>query len=89
MIADMKPDKNDVTSVDESRRLIAQGKDIFTAPYYWERTRFPGDQGWALHPVPMDDRQTELDIYDRFFQINKRDVSIGLIVPAWDKNQIG
>lgn len=76
---------NRVTSVDESRTLIAAGRDIYTAQWYWERSRFPADKPWYLHPVPMADRQMLMDEYDRFFKVYHTDVVQGRIVPAWSK----
>lgn len=74
-----------VTSVDESLALIADGKDIYTAQWYWERSGFPADKPWYLHPVPMAERQREIDEYDRFFKVNHADIARGQIVPAWSK----
>lgn len=74
-----------VTNVDESLALIAGGKDIYTAQWYWERPSFPPDKPWYLHPVPMADKQLQLVEYDRFFKVNHADIAWGQIVPAWLK----
>ena len=76
--------RDSVTSVDESLALIAAGKDIYTAQWYWEKSIFPADP-WYLHPVPMADKQLEMDEYDRFFKVNHADVARGKIIPAWSK----
>lgn len=77
--------RDSVTSVDESRALIAAGKDIYTAQWYWEKSRFPADMPWYLHPVPMADKQLEMDEYDRFFKVYHDDIRRGRIIPAWSK----
>lgn len=77
--------RDSVTSVDESRALIAAGKDIYTAQWYWEKSRFPADELWYLHPVPMADKQLEMDEYDRFFRIFHNEIRRGIMVPAWLK----
>lgn len=74
-----------VTSVDESLALIAAGRDIYTAQWYWEQSGYPADKPWNLHPVPMAEKQLEMDEYDRFFKIYHADVVRGRIVPAWSK----
>lgn len=74
-----------VTDIDESRALIAAGRDIYTAQWYWEKSRFPADKPWYLHPVPMADKQLEMDEYDRFFNVNNADIVRGRIIPAWSK----
>ena len=74
-----------VTSVEESLALIAAGKEIYTAQWYWEKSGFPADNPWYLHPVPMADRQLEMDEYDRFFKVYHTDIVRGWIVPAWSK----
>lgn len=82
----MKIDQTKVTTVEESKHLIASGKDIYSAPYYWMRSVFPSVP-WYLLSVPMAERQLELDEYDRFFHVNMTFVKKGLIVPAWDKQE--
>lgn len=77
--------RNNVTDVEESRALIAAGKDIYTAGWYWLRGSFPADNQWYLIPVPMAEKQQELDECDRFFRIYRNDIRNGLIVPAWKK----
>lgn len=74
-----------VTSVDESLALIAIGRDIYTAQWYWEKSGFPADKPWYLHPVPMADKQLEMDEYDRFFKVYHDDIRRGRIIPAWSK----
>jgi len=74
-----------VTSVDESRAMIAAGRDIYTAQWYWEQSGLPSDKPWNPHPVPMASKQLEMDEYDRFFKVNHADVKRGWIVPAWSK----
>ena len=74
-----------VTSVDESRELIAAGRDIYTAQWYWEKSGFPADQPWYLYPVPMAAKQLEMDEYDRFFKVYQNDIRRGRIIPAWTK----
>ena len=73
------------TNVDESRELIANGKNIYTAQWYWARSSFPADKPWSLHPVPMAEKQLLIDEYDRFFKVNHAAVTRGQIVPAWSK----
>lgn len=73
------------TSIDESRKLIAEGKDIFTAEKYYQKNRLPETGGWYLLPVPEFEKQASMDPRDRFFQIFKADIARGAIVPAWKK----
>lgn len=74
-----------VTSVDESLRLIAEGRDIYTADWYWERSGFPADEPWYLYQVPMAGQQMEMDEYDRFFKVFHDEIRRGRIIPAWSK----
>ena len=75
----------DYTSIDESRKLLAEGKDIFTAEMYYQRNELPETGGWYLIPVPKFEKQATMDLRDRFFQVFKVDVARGAIVPAWRK----
>ena len=74
-----------VTGVEESLMLIADEKDIYTAQWYWERSGLPTGELWYLHPVPLADKQLEMDEYDRFFKVNHADVTREQIIPAWSK----
>lgn len=74
-----------VTSVDESLALMTEGRDIYTAQWYWERSMFPGDVPYYLHQVPMAEKQLEMDEYDRFFKVFHADVKRLRIIPAWSK----
>ena len=75
----------DFTSLDESRRLIAEGKDIFAAEMYYQQNELPETGGWYLFPVPEFERQATMELCDRFFQVFKADMARGAIVPAWRK----
>ena len=84
-IAMFEYETKDFTSVDESWKLLAEGKDIFSAEKYYQRNGLPETGGWYLLPVPDFEKQATMDLRDRFFQVYKADVARGEIVPAWRK----
>ena len=57
----------DFTSVNESQKLLAESKDIFSAKKYYQRNALPETGGWYLLPVPEFEKQAAMDLRDRFF----------------------
>lgn len=84
-IAMFEYETKDFTSVDESRKLLAEGKDIFSAEKYYQLNALPETGGWYFYSVPDFEKQMTMDLRDRFFQVFKADVARGAIVPAWRK----
>lgn len=84
-IAMFKYETKDFTSIEESRKLLAEGKDIFSAEKYYLQNELPETGGWYLLPVPDFEKQAAMDLYDRFFKVYNVDVARGAIVPAWRK----
>lgn len=75
-----------VTSIEESRALLKEGRDIYSADMYWQKNKLPETGGWYLYRVPDFEKQQDMDEYDRFFRVFNNDIARGIIVPAWSRS---
>ncbi len=75
-----------VTTREQSERLLAAGLSQYSADAYLQLYLQDGEYRPAL--VPMGERQLELDEYDRFFRVNRADVSRANIIPAWTLSRL-
>lgn len=69
-----------VTTPEQSRRLMDAGLSVYSADAYLRRSFDLGD-----YPnfVPSPKRQLDKEENDRFFYLNKADLSGDVIIPAW------
>ena len=75
-----------VTSIEESRALLKEGRDIYSADMYWQKNKLPETGGWYLYRVPEFEKQKDMDECDRFFRVFNNDIARGIIVPAWSRS---
>ena len=69
-----------VTTPEQSRRLMDAGLSVYSADAYLRRSF---DLGYYPNFVPSPKRQLDKEENDRFFYLNKADLSGDVIIPAW------
>ena len=80
---------NNYTSFIQSRRLVKNGLDIFTADM-WAEKNISTDRSFLWHTprlIPLMELQMTMDKEDRFFTVNKRNL-FKTVLPVWSLSGI-